>query len=50
VRRQAEHDAAEPDDPTPAALTALCCRNAGLADLIQMVAATLARERLALEH
>jgi len=50
VRRQAEHDASKSDDPTPAALAALCRVDAGLANLIQMVAATLARERLAAEH
>ena len=50
ARRLADDDAGKPDHPTPAALTALCRRDAALADLIRMVAATLERQRLAPEH
>jgi len=50
ARWHAENDAGKPDHPTPAALTALCRRDAALADIIRMVAATLERERLAPEH
>ena len=49
-RWHADDDAGKPDHPTPAALTALCRRDAALADLIRMVAATLERQRLAPEH
>jgi DNA-binding winged helix-turn-helix (wHTH) protein len=48
--RRADDDAGKPDHPTPAALTALCRRDATLAELIRMVAGTLERERLAPEH
>ena len=43
-------DAGEPAPSALAALTALCRGDAGLADLIRMVAATLERERLTTEH
>ena len=49
-RRHADDDAGKPDHPTLAALTALCRGDAALADLIRMVAATLEREQLAIEH
>jgi len=49
-QRHADDDAGKPDHPTLVALTALCRRDAGLADLIRMVAATLEREQLAIEH
>ena len=49
-RRHADDDAGKPDHPTLAALTALCRRDAALADLIRMVAGTLERERPASEH
>jgi len=47
ARWHADDDAGKPDHPTPAALTSLCRRDAALADLIRMVAATLERERIA---
>ena len=43
-------DARRPGCPALAALTALCRGDAALADLIRTVAATLERERFAIEH